>query len=58
MWKRSLIKNKICAVLLILAGALTVLIDGDATFFFFALVLGLTLFFARENYIISLKKED
>ena len=47
-----LLKNKIVAVVLILFGALSILIlEGEATFFLFALIVGIVLFFARENWV-------
>ena len=51
MWQRSLIKNKLYALVLILIGVVSILIDRDGTFFIFALMLGLPLFFSRENWI-------
>lgn len=51
MWRRELIKNKIYSVIFILLGALTVPIEHDGTFFIFALMLGLPLFFAKEIWI-------
>ncbi len=50
MWKRELLKNKIYSLLLILIGALSVLIEYDGTFFIFTLMLGISLFFAKENW--------
>jgi hypothetical protein len=52
MWRRELLKNKIYSVLFILLGALSVLIEYDGTFFIFTLMIGLPLFFAKENWII------
>lgn len=47
-----LLKNKIIAVILILLGALSILIlEGEATFFLFTLIVGIVLFFARENWV-------
>ena len=47
-----LIKNKIIAAILILLGALSILIlEGEATFFLFTLIVGIVLFFARENWV-------
>ena len=51
MWRRELLKNKLYSLVLIGIGALSVLIEYDGTFFIFALVLGLHLFFAKENWI-------
>lgn len=52
MWQRSLIKNKLYALVLMLIGVVPILIDRDGTFFIFTLMLGLPLFFAKENWII------
>ena len=47
-----LIKNKIIAAILILLGALSILIlEGEATFFLFTLIVGIVLFFAREIWV-------
>lgn len=51
MWRRELLKNKIYSVLFILLGALSILIEYDGTFFVFTLMIGLPLFFAKENWI-------
>ena len=52
MWRRELIKNKLYAIVIILLGALTIPIEWDATFFLFALIMELALFFAKENWIM------
>ena len=51
MWKRELLKNKIYALILIGLGALSILIEYDATFFVFTSMIGIPLFFAKENWI-------
>lgn len=51
MWRRDLIKNKIYSLILIGIGALSILIEYDGTFFIFALMLGIPLFFSKENQI-------
>lgn len=51
MLRRDLIKNKIYGIIFIVLGALTVPIEWDATFFLFALMIGIALFVARENCI-------
>lgn len=51
MRRRSLIKNKLYALVLILIGVVPILIDQDGTFFIFALMFGVPLFFAKENWI-------
>lgn len=53
MWKHELIKNKLYSILLIGIGVLSILIEYDATFFVFSLMLGIPLFFARENWIMD-----
>ena len=52
MWQRSLIKNKLYAIIFILIGVVPILIDRDGTFFIFALTIGLPLFFSKENWIM------
>jgi len=51
MWKKELLKNKLYALALILIGLVPILIERDGTFFILALMLGLPLFFAKENWI-------
>ncbi len=51
MWRRELLKNKLCALVLILMGLVPILIERDVTLFIFALMIGLPLFFAKENWI-------
>ena len=51
MWRRELIRNKLYSLVLILIGVVPILIDQDGTFFIFSLIIGLPLFFARENSI-------
>lgn len=58
MWRRNLIKNKIYTIIFILVGALTIpWCDNDATFFVFSLVIGIPLFFSKENWIYE-EEED
>lgn len=52
MWRRELLKNKLYAIAIIFLGALSVPIEWDATFFLFALMVGVILFFSKENWII------
>lgn len=52
MWRRELLKNKLYALVLILMGLVPILIERDGTFFIFALMIGLPLFFAKENWIM------
>lgn len=53
MLRRDLIKNKIYGIVFIVLGALTIPIDWDATFFLFALMVGILLFASRENCIMD-----
>lgn len=49
--KKETLKNKIFGLLFIILGVLSTLIDGDATFLVFALIIGIGLFFEKENVI-------
>lgn len=51
MWQRCLLKNKFYATAVIFLGALSVPVTRDGTFFLFHLMLGLMLFFSKENLI-------
>lgn len=51
MWKHELLKNKLYSIALISVGALSVPIEWDATAFVFTLMIGIPLFFAKENWI-------
>lgn len=53
MLRRDLIKNKIYGIIFIILGALTIPIEWDATFFLFALMVGIMLFASRENCIMD-----
>jgi hypothetical protein len=44
-------KNKICALLLIFGGAVSVLLEGDSTFLVFTLMIGIPLLFSKQNWI-------
>lgn len=48
--KRTL-KNKLCALTLLIAGALTLTVSNDATGLVFVSIIALPLFFARENWM-------
>jgi len=52
MWKRELLKNKIYSFVLILIGVVPILTERDGTFLLFALMIGLPLFFSKENWIM------
>lgn len=45
------LKNKLCALTLLIVGVVPVLMDKDATVLVFSLLLGVPLFFAKENWI-------
>ena len=49
--KRKLFKNKVYSTLLMLTGYVTMKLLGDCTFFVFTLMMGLPVFFARENVV-------
>ncbi len=53
MFRRDLIKNKVFGLIFIVLGALTIPIEWDATFFLFALMVGILLFVSRENCIMD-----
>lgn len=53
MLRKDLIKNKIYGMVFIVLGALTIPIEWDATFFLFALMVGILLFVSRENCIMD-----
>lgn len=42
-------KNKLLAMLILVAGVICTMIDNDATFLVFGLMFGLPLFFAKNN---------
>jgi hypothetical protein len=42
------VKRKLSAIALIIAGALSTLIDGDGTFFVFSIIIGIVIFFAKD----------
>jgi len=44
-------KNKLISISMILIGYLSIFIDGDATGFVFCLIIGVPLFFSKENYV-------
>lgn len=51
MTKHKTLKNKVCALLLLMVGVVPILIEGDASFLVFAACLGIPLFFAKRNWI-------
>ena len=52
MWKREVIKNNLYSVALMVVGGLYVPIEYDATAFIFTLMVGIPLFFSKENWIV------
>lgn len=52
MWRRELLKNKLFAIGFVILGVLSIPIEWDVTFFVFALIIGVPLFFAKENCIV------
>lgn len=52
MLSYNLIFNKLVAIVLIGAGAFAVWMEGDGTFLMFALLIGVPMFFAKENWTI------
>ncbi len=52
MWKQELLKNKLYALLLVIIGTLSIFIEYDVTFFIFTLMIGIPLFFSKENWFI------
>lgn len=53
MWSKETIKNKIYALVLIGIGALSILPENDATACIFFCLIGVPLFFAKENWIMD-----
>lgn len=51
MNKYKTLKNKMYATLLMIAGVVPTMIDGDATFLVFAGCIAIPLFFAKDNWI-------
>lgn len=49
---RRTYKNKICVVALILIGILSTVISDDATVLVFTLLIGIPLFFVKDNFIM------
>lgn len=51
MFKRELLQNKLCAILLILCTLPVMLLESDATATVFVTMIALPMFFAKENWI-------
>ena len=57
--KRELLKNKIYAIILILFGVfMTFLLEGDATFFLLAVLMGAVVFVSKEPWIVDDEWEE
>ncbi len=50
IWKRTY-KNKICAMVILVLGLLTLQIENDGTFLAFSVMLTLPLLIAKKNYV-------
>lgn len=53
MWKRELIRNKIYAVLMVLASLPVVILERDGTVLLLSLLFGVPIFFAKENWVMG-----
>lgn len=53
MWKHELIRNKIYAVLMVLASLPVVILERDGTVLLLSLFFGVPMFFAKENWIMG-----
>lgn len=52
VFKQDLVKNKIFSILILSLGCITVdSLEGDITVFIMMYILGIALFFAKENWI-------
>lgn len=51
MWKKELIRNKIYSLLLMIIGFLSISIENDITVFVFTCIIGVPIFFSKENLI-------
>lgn len=49
--KRKLFKNKVYSIAMMLLGYMSMILLSDCTLFVISLMLGLAIFFARENVI-------
>ena len=53
IFNKKLLKNKVYSLAMMLIGYFTIgIAEGDCTIFLFTLLLGLPLFFSKENYIV------
>ena len=51
MFKRELLQNKLCAILLILCTLPVMLLEGDATATVFVGFIAVPMFFAKESWV-------
>jgi hypothetical protein len=49
--KCETLENKMVAFVLVCVGAVSVIIEGDATAFVFLTMIGIVLFFSKENVV-------
>lgn len=45
------LKNKICAIALLICGGISIFIEGDATVFIFMLIIAIPMFLSKKNWI-------
>lgn len=51
-YMRRTYKNKLCAIVLLMAGMVPVWLDRDGTALLLMLVIAIPLFFSKKNYMI------
>ena len=51
-YMRKTYKNKLCAIVLLMAGMVPVWLDRDGTALLLMLVIAIPLFFSKKNYMI------
>lgn len=52
MWKRELVRNKICAILLIALTLPITFLERDITALIFISMIAVPMFFAKEDWIL------
>ncbi len=52
MWRKELLKNKLYAIAIIFLGMSSIPIEYDATVFILSTMIGLPLFFSKENWVM------
>lgn len=50
-------KNKLAALALLILGGLSIQLEGDATAFIFIACIAIPVFFAKENLVLTTKRE-